>query len=170
MHCGGWQSQTSGQTFHHYHYHWINIIIIFTIVIIRQTVRLLMIMIIMVQNEDPTISASPVQSSLYLLIRSNFTSASTLGLEVVAAGCRGGKLTMCALSSRWGEECLVKVGSKLSWSCLKIASKLCQSCFRVVSKLSQGWLKIGLKLSQSWLKIVSKFLSLSSSLLLLLLL
>ena len=80
----------------------INIIIIFTIVIIKQTAGLLMVMIIMVQNEDPTISASPGQSpaSMYLTIRSSFTSASTLGWEVVAAGCRGGKLTMCALSSR----------------------------------------------------------------------
>ena len=42
----------------------IDIIIIFTIVIIRQTVRLLTIMIIMVQNEDPTISASHQQACI----------------------------------------------------------------------------------------------------------
>ena len=42
----------------------INIFIIFTIVIIRQTVRLLTIMIIMVQNEDPTISASHQQACI----------------------------------------------------------------------------------------------------------
>ena len=78
------------------------IIIIITIVIIRQAVRLLMIIIIMVQNEYPTISVSPGQSSarLNLTIRWSFTSASTLGWEGVAAGCRGGRLTMCALSSR----------------------------------------------------------------------